>query len=672
MLNRLPWNRSWWWRLVGASLAGAVLFLPQLEVTDEASGILPLIDSARTLVMTFALIGTMALIGATVTVRLNWSNRSPTLELATSTVVGGAMVGSALMAIGLLGLFSSIAVRMVVVLLLAVCLDLSVARYMREIVAGAWAEMRAIFSGALGMATLTISAIFAAFLLLVSLGPTVSWDAATYHIGAPLDFLAAGRIYLPVDNLHVAFVGTSQMLNAVLISASAHAGPAVIEWFMMMLVLCLVGALAARLASIRAGQLAVVLTWSAAGLYRLASEAMVTAFLALAVLAIIGWIASVELSILRFELIGLGLLAASAFLVKYQALPFVAGGLVSLIFVRRISFSRISVGGWILAIAGPLLVIAPFLAKNWILFGAPFYPFLADVRYPNWVVGLVDGDLSQLTGHYTILAEGRSAFTLTSWIFDPERLAPEVAARWQALPAIYLVALVSLAKREWRRYVAIMVTIVIGVAAVVIASPKTNLRYLLPAMPVLAVLAGVGLDWLAQRLSSWRSGLFVFLMGCLAISPTLLLLQEDLIPSRRAMVPLGVDSVQQWLAWPTQTFEQELARLNALLADVMQPGEVALLMLDGRGSMYEVPVIQDEYFSNWLMLDEALDGDCLHRDVAQFIVWNRDVAWYMAGEGVDPASLKRSDFDRFAESCLEMVAKTSGFEVYRVGSSRNQ
>jgi hypothetical protein len=60
--------------------------------------------------------------------------------------------------------------------------------------------------------SVTVFAIVAGFMISQALLPPRDWDSLMYHLRVPLQFLHAGKIYLPEDNLHAAFVQLVHML----------------------------------------------------------------------------------------------------------------------------------------------------------------------------------------------------------------------------------------------------------------------------------------------------------------------------------------------------------------------------------------------------------------------------------------------------------------------------
>src|SRR5690606_27684524 len=62
-----------------------------------------------------------------------------------------------------------------------------------------------------------------------ALVPVTDWDSLMYHVDVPTSFLAEGRLHVPEDNLHVAYVGLWHMLYLPFLSVRAVYGLALLN-----------------------------------------------------------------------------------------------------------------------------------------------------------------------------------------------------------------------------------------------------------------------------------------------------------------------------------------------------------------------------------------------------------------------------------------------------------
>lgn len=276
-------------RVSVAGFVAVALFLPRPEITSDMSGFIVFLDSLRTVLAVAGLVSCITVVGSAIVMRLHVVSVPKTLQLAAAFLIGSTVTGSLLMATGLAGLFSVDAVRVICLASTLLLAGPSALGYLRTASKGAIGELLRMREVKGGSWVLIGSALLGLFLLANALGPLFTWDAAMYHIEAPKEFLLAGAIELLPDNEHVAFVSTFQMLNSVLIASSGHAGPAVLHWLSLVLLVWLVAVLASEIDSRRTGVLALALIWSAPILLRHGSEPMTDVYLVLAILALIGW-----------------------------------------------------------------------------------------------------------------------------------------------------------------------------------------------------------------------------------------------------------------------------------------------------------------------------------------------------------------------------------------------
>lgn len=669
---------GWVGRRRGANLvllffAAAALFLPRPSVTPDSDGLILVVDSLRTLLGVAGVVLGVTITGSWVMKRLHRPSVPSLLELVAAFLIGSAVTGSVLMAAGLLGYFSPLAVRVLCIALPLVLLDWSTSTYLRETLGSAVREIRALGQPVGGRVVLLSHGVLALFLLLIALGPMISSDAATYHIGAPLNFLEEGSIYHLLNDRHLAFVSTFQMLNAVLLASVGQASVAVLHWVSLVLVVALVGVAGVRLGRPRIGWMAMALLWSAPILFRQGSDAMTDIYLVLSVLVVSLWVMTLNDAPSARGVMGLGLLAASAFLVKYQAGPYLIGAGLAFVVIKGSAWRGLNRMILTMSVVLPSLLLLPFLVKNYIFFGSSLYPFpfAGERLYPPWLAqsfdltGPVNGSRS-----YRVTVSGRSEFTFTRWLFEPEVLSNHSEGRFLGYPLIFLAVPFAFRQDNWRTLWCLMLPALAGVLGVVAASPLTHPRYLLPVMPVGALLSSLAFDrTISVFLSGHRAMLAAGLVTCLAAWPASILLQHDLIEDRRYAVGVGVYSQIDWAEFSYQRGRVSYLRLHYLeefLGDTVDQGETVLLLYDKRGAVYDVEVIQDDLYTNWPMLHDALQGTCLSPSVADYIVWNQDILDYLAEKGTDMSLVRREAFEEFSRECLKQVASLEGFSVYEV------
>jgi hypothetical protein len=211
-----------------------------------------------------------------------------------------------------------------------------------------------------------------------------------------------------------------------------------------------------------------------------------------------------------------------------------------------------------------VLVALPWYAKNWLLTGNPLFPF---------VFGGVDDSVSTaIRSGLETYGFGRSPIDA---ILVPFRLIAHGGAfdggDWLS-PLVLLVPPVALLDRSRRRGAAIaLLSVVVYVACWFATSQQA--RFLVPAVPVLAVLAALGVHALALRGRAWRALAIAGTAGALAVGcGTFAVFSAQFFP-----VVFGVQSEEDFLAKRTWYYDgiawlnRELDEPGGVLIDFASP-----------------------------------------------------------------------------------------------------
>ena len=92
-----------------------------------------------------------------------------------------------------------------------------------------------------------------------------------------------------------------------------------------------------------------------------------------------------------------------------------------------------------------------------------------------------------------------------------------------------------------------------------------------------------------------------------------------------------------------------------------------LLLFEGRGYYFRVPVLQDNVIVNWPLLSaKAVWPDCLRSVGITHVLLNVGAIQYYAVRGVDLAPLRLRALQRFAGHCLAPIHTAGGFTVFEV------
>jgi hypothetical protein len=202
------------------------------------------------------------------------------------------------------------------------------------------------------------------------------------------------------------------------------------------------------------------------------------------------------------------------------------------------------------------------------------------------------------------------------------------------------------------------------VAGVYWASPETNLRYLLPIVPGLAILAGLAVARVARN---HMGVILAWAIVAVSIVPTLVYLQDRFLSRGDFAYTLGVEDSDVW----SMRSGNETARIlldGAEFLTSVGRGRI-LFLFESREGAFQSNVIQDNELKNWALLHIGLAGNCLSTEIADVVAVNEGALTYLTGLGLDAQSIHWQEFQPFAERCLEFVGRGGDYAVYAVKSS---
>jgi uncharacterized membrane protein (GlpM family) len=201
------------------------------------------------------------------------------------------------------------------------------------------------------------------------------------------------------------------------------------------------------------------------------------------------------------------------------------------------------------------------------------------------------------------------------------------------------------------------------VAGVYWASPETNLRYLLPIVPGLAILAGLAVARVARN---HMGVILAWAIVAVSIVPTLVYLQDRFLSRGDLAYTLGVEDVDAWSMRAGNEALRTLLDADEWLTS-LEPGRI-LFLFEAREGSFQSNVIQDNDLKNWALLHIGLSGRCLSDTIADAVAINELALTYLESRGLDPRSIHWQEFQPFAERCLEFVGRFAGYALYAVKS----
>jgi hypothetical protein len=415
---------------------------------------------------------------------------------------------------------------------------------------------------------------FLALMALAAMLPTIDFDALEYHLQCPKEYFLAGKIAFLPHNVYASMPFGVEMLHLLGMETLGdwwHGGLTgqLLVMFFAPAAAVLIGGTAGRIASPRAGWVAAVVYLTTPWIYRLAAIPYVEGPLACYHAALIhgSWFmvhgprsGSSSTINHRSWTILLGLLAGGAMACKYPALvsaviPFGA-------FVLVQAFRERSVAPVLAFATGVAVAIGPWLVKNVIDTGNPVYP----LGYT--VFGGRDWD-AQREAKW-VNAHGPREIALRPLVDG----LLDVAGRsdWQS-PLFTALAPLALLRPGSRRAVLVLWGYVAYLFATWWLLTHRLDRFWLPILPPLAVLAGIGADWVRSRL--WTLILSFVLATGIAV---------NLVD-----VTLAITALNQWTDDLNRLRVEVPRMLNAPLARLdaeLPPDAVPLLV--GQASVFHL------------------------------------------------------------------------------------
>lgn len=501
-------------------------------------------------------------------------------------------------------------------------------------------------------------AVLLLLLIAAAVAPPTDWDSLMYHLRIPRWFLDQGRIALPADSFHVALVGGAHLATLPLLAAGLLTGPALMQVAALALAVMGTLALARAVGATRAsGWLAVAVVFGSPMFVLVAITARVDVSLVVTLLA-------AHLALLTAEdgddpraLTVAALLVGSAMAIKPQAGAY-AVMLIPLGW-RAARGMRPALGAALLA----AVVCAPWFLKNQILVGAALYPKGAPGRFEPWIADLFGGQVRPGWVDASVLRalpEARAAFNVLDAFLAPGKLTIEKEGIFYALsPLLLLLPLVVFAWRARRRAVGLALVGLGYAALVVIPFGQVNLRYLMPAIPAVAVALVAALEevsaWAGARIGGAMRRTLGVALAATALLPLTGALRQRFFAGDRVLLrhAIGLVSAQEvWHLHPDFTvraFAPVLANVRRIV-----PADGKILMLwEARGLPFGREVLVDVMLSNWSYLAQSRAlADCLAGTGITHILANKGAVGYYVSRGADPQAFLLDRFRAFRERCV--------------------
>lgn len=641
-----------------AGLAAVHILAPNRA--DGDTGVLIILDQLFSLALVLGVFAIAAALGARVAKAGRLRMDGPLEALLFWTAAGLGLLATAILGVG--WFFGVRPIVLLAPLAGAAFLGRHELRTLPSLVTGALSCLRA----RADRFSLSIFVLIALFLITRALAPPTDWDALMYHLRVPEQFLRGGSIALAEDNGHVAFVGLPHMLYLPLLALGSPAGPALVSALCTLGLALAVFAFSLRFLDDRTAGFSLAVLWGSTILVLVAvsprTDTILAFYLFLVQYAVIRAAQSEDP---RFLYLGAAL-GGMAIGVKYNALIYLAalaplGAWVVMTDTRKRSVAVA------LMVSLAFAAAFPWLLKNALLLGDPVYPFLGGPRLVPWLAGIYGGatlppqvDPAALD----VIWRAQAPFNLVDLFTAPQRITVEGEGVFYRPNLLLLFLPLWLLFRKNKVLGWLAGPALAYVVLVVLLQPTTSLRYLIPAIAPLTLVAlhSYARGW--DKLISARPVRVVLrATALLVLAFTVALMYRHVTRGRLLEYTLGSTSRHAFLRAWTGSYADVVSFVNERL-----PKESLMLMLfEARGYYFRVPVLQDNGIMNWPLLSaKAASPDCLRSAGITHVLLNTGALDYYARRGLDLAPLRLDSFEQFAGECLSPTYSSGGFTIYRV------
>jgi hypothetical protein len=486
----------------------------------------------------------------------------------------------------------------------------------------------------------------ALFMLIFALAPPVDWDTLMYHIQLPTRFLEAKRIYVPEDNLAVSYIGMAHMLYLPLLAVGNVTGPALISMFTALLLGIACFSLSNRYFDDLTAGLCLSLLWGTTTILLVAATPRIDVTLCfytlLAHYALHNTLFSKSTP--RYYYLS-AILLGLAFGIKYSALvyamcisPLIIWGAFRRTNGILIPFKRLIIFGFIFG-----LTMIPWMAKNWLLFRAPLYPFFSEQMFDPW---LVPWDAFVAPGRATLTVEGAFYYPNPFLLGLPFcvffiKTRPLI---WLVLPAFLFLAILR------------------------IFDPAINLRYLLPVIAPFTIAVAYTLTRLIKRLSKKKAAaVLILLFATIGLIPTARTAFLWFSKTKALNHAVGLTSPAKYLKEYKIDNSPYFVRVMNFINENLPKDSYILMLYEARGFYFQPHIIQDNKTTNWPLLMKVLSPDeCLENLEVTHVLINDSALNYYLKRGANPPTVQLKELYRFMNRCLSNIYKTPSHKLFEV------
>ncbi len=521
----------------------------------------------------------------------------------------------------------------------------------------------------------------AIFLLIFAMAPPVDWDSLMYHLQIPVAVIRENRIFLPADNMHAAFIGLAHMLYIPILAIGSIPGPALLSSFVALMLGLSVYAMANRFFDRNTAYISLPMLWGTSTILLVAITPRVDVtlcfYLLLAHYGLLTALYSSSKSRYKYFYLSAVFLGLS-FGIKYGGLIYAVclSPLAAYVAFKNAhglldSSKKIFIFGFTI-----LILVLPWLAKNWLLFEAPLYPFFDKSgryahRAPPWVVSLYGSERLAATSGikgFVKIGSGRAPLNLRDYFLNPAKITGEGEGRYQYSNLLFLLLPIGVFSVKKMRLAWLVLPALLYVGIIYLQFPRTNIRYLLPAIAPFTVATGFITSRIYQRLKPRKTSIiFAILSITVSLALTVRVVFCYFDDTRVAQHAIGLissaDCMKKYRIGGIRNLKLMVDYVNKSLP----ANSVILMLFEARGFYFHPRVIQDIMNSNWSLLSNvSKSAECMPDVNVTHVLENQGTLNYFAKRGSKFSPESLSAFQHFKDQCLELVHETRVHRLYKV------
>jgi hypothetical protein len=323
-----------------------------------------------------------------------------------------------------------------------------------------------------------------------------------------------------------------------------------------------------------------------------------------------------------------------------------------------------------------LILMLPWLGKNWFLFEAPLYPFFDKSgtyshRAPPWIVSLLGSErvaAKPSVKRFVKIGSGRAPLNLKDFFFKPGKITAEGEGRYYYSNLLFLLLPLGVFSVRKKRLAWLVIPALLYIGMIYVRFPRTNIRYLLPVIAPFTVAAGFITNWICQRLKPPKiSIIFAILLIAVSLAPTARVVSRYFDNTRAAKHVFGLISSANYMKKYKIGGIRNLSLMLDYVNKNLPTDSVILMLFEARSFYFRPRVIQDVMNSNWPLLSNALTPDeCLRRVNVTHVLVNQGTLKYFAIRGTRFSPTSLNALQGFTDRCLELVHETRAHRLYKV------